>query len=140
MKTIGKLLDEKITVEGLFTIVLKTKVQDGKYSFTTQNNGNDTVKSPMGLFGANEIPNDLKAVDEAIVKFYDLDTPLEDGDHRPAEAPVMAGCESGVGFHGHEPESPGDEPTRDRPDPDGEVEPPKQEEPRRQRRVRRERE
>ena len=145
VKTIGKLLDEKITVEGLFTVVLKTKVQDGKYSFATQNNGNDTVKSPMGLFSANEIPNDLKAVDEAIVKFYELDTPIEDGDHRPSEAPVMAGverggCEGEIGFHGHEPECPGDEPTRGRPDPNGEVEPPKQEEPRRQRRVRRERE
>ena len=126
-------------------MVLKTKVQDGKYSFATQNNGNDTVKSPMGLFSANEIPNDLKAVDEAIVKFYELDTPIEDGDHRPSEAPVMAGverggCEGGLEFHGHEPESAGDEPTRGRPDPNGEVEPPKQEEPRRQRRVRRERE
>lgn len=72
MKTIGKMLDEKITVEGLFTIVLKTSVQDGKYSFTTQTNGQDTVKSPMGLFSETMIDNDLKFVDETIREFYGI--------------------------------------------------------------------
>jgi hypothetical protein len=89
IKTIGKMLDEKITVEGLFTIVLKTKVQDGKYSFSTQNNGNDTVKSPIGMFSATEIDNDLKAVDVAVREYYELDTPIMDVDERPAETPVM---------------------------------------------------
>lgn len=89
IKTIGKMLDEKITVEGLFTIVLKTKVQDGKYSFSTQNNGNDTVKSPIGMFAANEIDNDLKAVDNAVRAYYELETPIMDTDERPQEAPVM---------------------------------------------------
>ena len=88
IKTIGKMLDEKITVEGLFTIVLKTKVQDGKYSFLTQNNGNDTVKSPMGLFDANEIPNDLKMVDTRIREYYELDDPFIKHDERPLETPV----------------------------------------------------
>lgn len=69
-KTIGKLLDEKITVEGLFSIVLRTRVQDGEYLFTTKNNGADTVKSPIGLFDADAIPNDLAAVDAAIVDYY----------------------------------------------------------------------
>jgi hypothetical protein len=69
-KTIGRLLDEKITLEGIFTIVLKTGVEDGKYFFTTQNNGKDTVKSPMGLFDANRIDNDLKAIDESIFNYY----------------------------------------------------------------------
>jgi hypothetical protein len=71
-KTIGKLLDEKITVEGLFTIVLKTDVVDGEYTFTTRNSGRDTVKSPMGLFGQERIPNDLYLVDDAIVDYYGI--------------------------------------------------------------------
>ena len=70
IKTIGKMLDEKITVEGMFTIVLKTSVSDGKYSFLTQNSGHDTVKSPIGLFPANEIDNDLKAVIGNVRAYY----------------------------------------------------------------------
>lgn len=81
IKTIGKLLDEKITVEGMYTIVLKTVVQDGKYYFQTQNSGHDTCKSPMGLFDNFLIDNDLKAVDEAIREFYDLN----DGKTKAAE-------------------------------------------------------
>jgi hypothetical protein len=69
-KTIGKMLDEKITVEGLFTIVLRTNVEDGKYRFSTQNNGNDTVKSPMGLFDAQYIENDLNYVNTKINEYY----------------------------------------------------------------------
>ncbi len=72
IKTIGKLLDEKITVEGLFTIVLKTNVSDGKFSFLTQNSGHDTVKSPIGLFSSVEIDNDLKAVVDAVRDYYGL--------------------------------------------------------------------
>ena len=72
IKTIGKLLDEKITVEGMFTIVLKTSVQDGHYYFATQTDGRDTCKSPMGLFPTMYIDNDLKAVDEAIREYYGM--------------------------------------------------------------------
>lgn len=72
MKTIGKLVDEKITPEGLFTIVLKTAVSDGNYAFVTQNNGNDTVKSPEGMFSTYAINNDLKYVDEKIRNYYEL--------------------------------------------------------------------
>jgi hypothetical protein len=71
-KTIGKLLDDKITVEGLFTIVLKTHVEDGKYTFFTQNSGFDTVKSPIGMFPDLEIDNDLKLVDNTIREFYNM--------------------------------------------------------------------
>ncbi len=74
-KTIGKLLDEKITVEGLFSIVLKTDVIDGEYTFTTRNSGRDTVKTPMGMFEQERIPNDLEAVDCAIVDYYNLCEP-----------------------------------------------------------------
>lgn len=72
IKTIGKMLDEKITLEGMVTIVLRTQVRDGHYTFATQNNGNDTCKSPMGMFADQFIPNDLAEVDRAICEFYDL--------------------------------------------------------------------
>ena len=71
-KTIGKMLDEKITIEGLFTIVLKTVVSDGKYQFSTQTNGMDTVKSPLGMFTEPLIKNDLKMVDETIRDYYNI--------------------------------------------------------------------
>lgn len=71
-KTIGKMLDNYVTVEGRFTIVLKTVVQDGRYMFSTQNNGQDTVKSPIGLFDASLIDNDLKMVDDAIREYWGL--------------------------------------------------------------------
>jgi hypothetical protein len=72
VKTIGKLLDEKITVEGLFTIVLKTSVQNDNYYFQTHNSGSDTVKSPMGMFTDNLIPNDLAEVDRVICAYYEI--------------------------------------------------------------------
>lgn len=78
VKTIGKLLDEKITLEGMFTIVLKTNVCDGQYSFLTQNNGKNTVKSPIGLFNSYAIDNDLKYVDEKIRNYYELGEFLSD--------------------------------------------------------------
>lgn len=72
IKTIGKMLDEKITPEGLFTIVLRTVVTDKDYLFSTRNNGHDTVKTPIGLFDSERIPNDLAAVDTAISTYYEL--------------------------------------------------------------------
>ena len=71
-KTIGRMINEKITLEGLFTIVLRTKVTDGNYTFTTVNSGSDTVKTPMGMFDSPEIDNDLKAVDSAIRDYYGI--------------------------------------------------------------------
>jgi hypothetical protein len=72
MKTIGKLLDEKITPEGMVTICLRTVVRDGSYFFSTQNSGSDTTKSPMGMFEDLLIPNDLAAVDTAICDYYGI--------------------------------------------------------------------
>ena len=66
-KTIGKMLDEKLTVEGCFDIVLYC--QDHK--FFTQSNGQSTAKSPEGMFDL-EIPNDLKAVDVTIRDYYGM--------------------------------------------------------------------
>jgi len=65
-KTIGKVVDNVITLEGLFTVVLFTKVKKGKegmeYYFTTQTDGATTAKSPRGMFDSLEIPNDLNYV------------------------------------------------------------------------------
>ena len=72
IKTIGKLLDEKITIEGMFTIVLKASVTDGVYIFSTQSNGHDTVKSPMGMFPTSTIDNDLWYVDRKIREYYEI--------------------------------------------------------------------
>lgn len=74
IKTIGKMLDEKITIEGMVTIVLRTMVLDGEYRFSTKNNGRDTVKSPMGMFDSDTVENDLAMVDQKIAEFYELTT------------------------------------------------------------------
>lgn len=78
VKLIGKLLREKITIEGLFTIVLKTGVSEGKYYFFTQNSGKDTVKSPMGMFDSFSIDNDLAYVDAKIRNYYELSGAVSD--------------------------------------------------------------
>ncbi len=66
MKTIGKLLDDKITPEGMFSIVLFTKVTDGVYKFSTKNSGQNTCKAPMDMFETDLIDNDLQIVIDAI--------------------------------------------------------------------------
>ncbi len=68
-KTIGKMLDDKITLEGMFTIVLRAAVHDGKYVFITQNSGRDTVKAPPGMFEAAEIENDINIILNAITAY-----------------------------------------------------------------------
>jgi hypothetical protein len=67
-KTIGRMLDEKLTLEGCFDIVLFC--QDHK--FYTQSAGMSTAKTPEGMFEDEEIPNDLKMVDNAIRDYYGL--------------------------------------------------------------------
>lgn len=71
-KTVGKMLNEKLTVEGLFSIVLMAKNLDGRYIFRTHSDGRDTVKTPMDMFEPDEIDNDLKAVDAAIREYYNM--------------------------------------------------------------------
>lgn len=73
-KTIGKMVDEKLTLEGLFSIVLFGKVKKNKdgeirYVFETQNNGENTCKSPKGMFDTFEIVNDLQFVRESIINY-----------------------------------------------------------------------
>ena len=72
MKTIGRMLDEKITVEGLFTMVLRCIVRDGEHYFSTRNNGQDTVKTPEGMFNEELIENDLALVDNAVCEYYSI--------------------------------------------------------------------
>lgn len=71
-KTLGKMLDQQLTLEGLFSIVLIAENENGEYFFRTHTNGNDTVKSPMEMFSENRIDNDLKAVDTAIREYWNL--------------------------------------------------------------------
>lgn len=71
-KTIGKLVDEKISLEGLFNVVLYGKVKKTKdglqHVFETVNSGENTARAPMGMFETPEIPNDLEIVRQAILK------------------------------------------------------------------------
>lgn len=69
-KTIGKMLDEKITIEGLFTTVLHSRVVDGAYLFQTQYDGEFLAKSPMGMFNESLIPNDLLSVKHALENYF----------------------------------------------------------------------
>lgn len=70
-KTIGKMLDNQLCLEGLFSIVLMAKVENGKHFFETQSDGFNTAKSPMDMFDA-VIDNDLKFVDDKIREYWGL--------------------------------------------------------------------
>ncbi len=72
LRTIGKLLDQKVCVEGMCSVVLRSEVSGNKYCFVTQNEGADISKSPKGMFADIRIPNDLKAVDTAIREYWGL--------------------------------------------------------------------
>lgn len=72
-KTIGKLLDEKICLEGLVTMVLQSIVHEGQFRFLTQNVGNTVAKSPMGLFDSKLIDNDLNFVKNAFKNYLNED-------------------------------------------------------------------
>lgn len=69
-KTIGKMLDEKLTVEGCFDIVLMTERNQDGWWFRTHTAGNDPVKTPLDMFKEDLIPNDLSIVDKAIRSYY----------------------------------------------------------------------
>jgi hypothetical protein len=65
------MLDEKLTVEGLFSIVLLCVGEKDRHYFVTQGEGYSSAKSPMEMFDP-EIDNDLKLVDQIIRDYYDL--------------------------------------------------------------------
>ena len=70
-KTVGKMLDNQLTVEGLFSIVLLAQTDGTTYKFITQTDGVTPAKSPMGMFN-REIDNDLKLVDKTIREYWSL--------------------------------------------------------------------
>lgn len=72
-KTIGKLLDDKVNIQGMFTICLRSMFDNGNYIFRLKTNGQDCVKTPIGLFDEEQMENDLKLVDEKIREYYELD-------------------------------------------------------------------
>ena len=71
-KTLGKMLDQQLTIEGLFSIVLLAKADERRHYFVTQSDGTNPCKSPMGMFDDIEIDNDLKMVDDTIREYYGL--------------------------------------------------------------------
>jgi len=74
-KTIGKLLDDKICLEGLCTVVLRCVNNMTEHKFITQSDGSAISKSPEGMFENTEIPNDLLLVDNAIREYYGIQNP-----------------------------------------------------------------
>lgn len=97
IKLIGKLLREKITVEGLFTVVLRTGVSEAKYYFYTQNSGKDTVKSPIGMFPAYAIDNDMNYVADKIRNYYEVGEYKSDETIAQADAAVAADIKKPAG-------------------------------------------
>lgn len=71
-KTIGKLLDEKVCIEGMFTIVLRCIEESGKHLFVTQSTDGAVSKSPIGMFEDLTIDNDLLIVEKAIREYYEI--------------------------------------------------------------------
>lgn len=76
VKTIGKMLDEKITIEGMYSMVLQTELTDGNYHFITQGDSRHIAKSPMGMFETRNIPNDLSFVKQKMNSYYNEDIAL----------------------------------------------------------------
>ena len=74
-KTVGKMLDNQLTVEGLFRIVRLCRTDGTRHWFETQSDGFSTAKSPMDMF-PREIDNDLKAVDVSIREYWGLRHPV----------------------------------------------------------------
>ena len=71
-KTAGKMLDNQLTLEGLFSIVLLCEAKGEEHYFITQSDGTSTAKSPMGMFESLKIDNDLKMVDDTIRNYYEF--------------------------------------------------------------------
>lgn len=85
-KLIGKMLDEKLCVEGLFPIVLIASRDDSGYHFITQSDGNTPAKSPMGLFNDIVIDNDLAVVDAAIRDYWEMKPIMDAADDTEGES------------------------------------------------------
>lgn len=77
-KTIGKMLDNQLTVEGMFPIVLQAYNDEGGYFFLTKSDGTNPVKAPMGMLDEGIVENDLKFIDSRIREYWGM-KPLTDG-------------------------------------------------------------
>lgn len=74
LRTIGKLLEQKVCIEGMVTVCLHAVCKGDRYVFETQSNGFGIAKSPEGMFPEVEVPNDLKLVDQKIRDYWNLGT------------------------------------------------------------------
>ena len=72
-KTIGKLLDDKVNIQGMFTVCIRSMFDNGNYIFRLKTNGQDCVKTPFGMFENDTMENDLKAFDKVVREYYELD-------------------------------------------------------------------
>ena len=72
-KTIGKLLDDKVNIQGMFTVCIRSMFDNGNYIFRLKTNGQDCVKTPFGMFESDTMENDLKEFDKVVREYYDLD-------------------------------------------------------------------
>ena len=80
-KSIGKMLDSQLCIEGMFPIVLVAQRMEDGYRFVTQTDGNTPAKTPMGMFPDVIIDNDLKMVDSAIREYWGM-RPLTDNEKK----------------------------------------------------------
>lgn len=78
LRTIGRLLNEKVCIEGLATVVLRCMTEGTAHFFRTQSDGMDISKSPEGMFEELKIDNDLKAVDKTIRAYWGLEAQREE--------------------------------------------------------------
>lgn len=79
-KSVGKMLNEKLCIEGLFPIVIGCEVRDGKHVFSVEADERGIAKAPMGMFEKDVFENDLKAVDAAIREFWGMKSLKKGGD------------------------------------------------------------
>mgnify|MGYP000756958696 FL=1 len=79
-KTIGKLLDEKVCIEGMFTVVLRCIAEGNNHLFVTQAADGAVSKSPIGMFADLTIDNDILLVEKAIREYYELGGKKEDAE------------------------------------------------------------
>lgn len=94
LKMLGKLLKEKVCVEGMVTIAIRCMCEDGRHFFRVHTDGSDITKTPEEMFEKDEIDNDLKAVDTAIRAYYGLEkSGKTESSVRPTPSPVEPSSE-----------------------------------------------
>lgn len=77
LRTIGKLLDEKVCIEGMTTIAIRCMTEGSRHFFKVRTDGSDITKTPEDMFGTDTVENDLKAVDTVIREYYELNNTKE---------------------------------------------------------------